>query len=123
VEASGGEMNGCIGGRWVMGVPYTQNASVTLPPTTTYGVYESKLYDKIEPVKVDLNATVTTAAEVRRPHSSSDSLPLQLNASSPTLSLRCASQCVALVKRDHPAATAAEYSNVGLDWCNAVFDA
>jgi len=65
VEASGGEMDGCIGGRWVMGVPYTQNASITLPPTTTYGVYESKLYDKIEPVKVELNATVTTAAEVR----------------------------------------------------------
>ena len=73
MEAGGGEMNGCVGGRWVMGVPYTQNASITLPPTTTYGVYESKLYDKIEPVKVDLNATVTTAAEVRR-HSSSDSL-------------------------------------------------
>ena len=63
--ASGGEMNGCVGGRWVMGVPYTQNASITLPPTTTYGVYEPKLYDKIEPVKVELNATVTTAAEVR----------------------------------------------------------
>eukprot|EP01045_Picozoa_sp_COSAG04_P002203 COSAG04_NODE_78_length_28355_cov_17.016457_6_plen_216_part_00 len=31
----------------------------------TYGVYEPKLYDKIEPVKVELNATVTTAAEVR----------------------------------------------------------
>ena len=28
-------------------------------------MYESKLYDKIEPVKVELNATVTTAAEVR----------------------------------------------------------
>ena len=68
VEASGGEMDGCIGGRWVMGVPYTQNASITLPPTTTYGVYESKLYDKIEPVKVELNATVTTAAEVRASH-------------------------------------------------------
>ena len=65
VEASGGEMDGCIGGRWVMGVPYTQNASITLPPTTTYGVYEPKLYDKIEPLKVELNATVTTAAEVR----------------------------------------------------------
>ena len=30
---------------------------------------------------------------------------------------------VALVRRDHPTASAAEYSNVGLDWCNAVFDA
>ena len=58
-------MDGCIGGRWVMGVPYTQNASITLPPTTTYGVYESKLYETIQPVKVEIDAMVTTAAEVR----------------------------------------------------------
>ena len=32
-------------------------------------------------------------------------------------------ECAALVHRDHPEATAAEFSNVGGEWCKAVFDA
>ena len=57
-------MDGCIGGRWVMGTPFTQNASIALPPTITFGAYESKLYETIQPVKVEIDAMVTTAAEV-----------------------------------------------------------
>ena len=40
-----------------------------------------------------------------------------------TRTLSSASQCVALVRRDHPDANAAEYSNVGGEWCFAVFEA
>ena len=65
VEATGGDMDGCIGGRWVMGTPFTQNASIALPATITFGAYETKLYETIKPVKIEINATVTTAAEVR----------------------------------------------------------
>ena len=57
-------MDGCIGGRWVMGTPFTQNASIALPATITFGAYESKLYETIQPVKVEIDAMVTTAAEV-----------------------------------------------------------
>ena len=57
-------MDGCIGGRWVMGTPFTQNASIALPATIPFGAYESKLYETIAPVKVGIDATVTTAAEV-----------------------------------------------------------
>ena len=57
-------MDGCIGGRWVMGTPFTQNASIALPATITFGAYESKLYETIQPVKVEIEAMVTTAAEV-----------------------------------------------------------
>ena len=93
--ASGGEMNGCTDGRWVMGTPYKQPHSLgTLAPTVVYGMYEAKVYDEIKPTKIALNRTVTTPAE-----------------------------CAALVHRDHRNATAAEYSNVGEEWCFAVFEA
>ena len=62
--------------------------------TQVYGAYNAKLYDQITPTKAALNETVTTPAE-----------------------------CATLVRRDHPTATAAEYSNVGGDWCSAVFEA
>jgi hypothetical protein len=93
--ASGGEMDGCRGGRWVMGTPYRQVASLSyLPRTIVYGVFKQKVYDQIRPLKVRLNETVTMPAE-----------------------------CATLVHRDHRTATAAEYSNVGGEWCSAVFDA
>eukprot|EP01051_Picozoa_sp_SAG22_P001382 SAG22_NODE_53_length_24242_cov_158.884231_22_plen_58_part_00 len=57
-------------------------------------MYEPKVYAEITPTKVALNETVTTPAE-----------------------------CAALVHRDHHNATAAEYSNVGGEWCFAVFEA
>ena len=62
--------------------------------TQVYGAYNAKLYDQITPTEAPLNETVTTPAE-----------------------------CATLVRRDHPTATAAEYSNVGGDWCSAVFEA
>jgi len=88
-------MHGCLNGHWVMGTPYKQLDSLSyLSPTTVYGIYDDKVYERLAPTKIDLNETVTTPAE-----------------------------CAALVHRDHPEATAAEYSNVGGDWCKAVFDA
>ena len=95
VFASGGEMDGCRGGRWVMGTPYKQVDSLSyLPPTIVHGIYKQKIYEQITPTKIPLNETATTPAE-----------------------------CAALVHRDHRTATAAEYSNVGGEWCTAVFDA
>ena len=41
---------------------------------------------------------------------------IALNASTPA-------ECAALVRRDHPSATAAEHSNTGGDWCFAVLEA
>ncbi len=88
-------MHGCLNGHWVMGSPYTQLDSLSyLPPTIVYGAFPQKTYDQIAPLKIPLNETVTTPAE-----------------------------CATLVRRDHRTATAAEYSNVGGDWCTAVFDA
>lgn len=59
-----------------------------------YGAYKQDIYDQIAPTKIDINETVVpTAAE-----------------------------CATLVHRDHPTATAAEYSNVGQEWCRAAFD-
>ena len=93
--ASGGDMLGCAGGHWVMGTPYKQVASLRyLPRTIVYGAFEQKVYDQIKPLNIRLNETVTTPAE-----------------------------CATLVHRDHRTATAAEYSNVGGEWCSAVFDA
>jgi hypothetical protein len=58
-------------------------------------MYKQRIHDEIEPTRISLNETViTTAAE-----------------------------CAALVQRDHITATAAEYSNTGHGWCNAVFEA
>ena len=76
-------MDGCIGGRWVMGTPFTQNASIALPPTITFGAYESKLYETITPVKVEIDAMVTTAAEVLH------LCPLLLTAGSLCMTERC----------------------------------
>ena len=98
-----------------MGSPYKQVDSLShLPPTIVssrppsdlhtrvdhvlctqvYGAYTEKVYRQITPTKAALNETVTTPAE-----------------------------CATLVRRDYPTATAAEYSNVGGDWCSAVFEA
>jgi hypothetical protein len=93
--ASGGNMLGCAGGHWVMGTPYRQVDSLSyLPRTIVYGAFKQKVYDQIKPLKIRLNETVTTPAE-----------------------------CATLVHRDHRTATAAEYSNVGGEWCAAVFEA
>lgn len=58
-------------------------------------MYDQRVYDEIVPTKIRRNETsVSTAAE-----------------------------CAALVRRDHPTAAAAEYSNIGHGWCNAVLGA
>lgn len=93
VEANGGDMIGCAGGHWVMGETYTASSTIDLPSTTVFGIYDSKVYSVIAPVKVAMNETAPTAAA-----------------------------CAALVYRDHPTATAAEYSNTGEEWCRAAFD-
>ena len=95
VAASGGDMLGCADGHWVMGTPYKQIDSLSyLPRTIVYGAFKQTVYDQIRPLKIPLNETVTTAAE-----------------------------CATLVHRDHRTATAAECSNVGGEWCTAVFEA
>ena len=54
-------MNGCVGGRWVMGTPYKQVASLSyLPPTIVYGAFKQNVYDQIAPIKISMNETVTT---------------------------------------------------------------
>ena len=89
-------MIGCEGGHWVMGTPYSANATlrVSLPPTTVYGIYGAKVYSVITPAKALIGETIPTPAD-----------------------------CAALVHRDYPSATAAEYSNDGKEICSAVFDA
>ena len=97
IVANGGDMLGCANGHWVMGTLYTQVDSRSyLPPTIVYGIYSVKVYDQIKPIKIDLNETVMKPAEC---------------------------QCDALVHRDHRQASAAEFSNVGGEWCKAVFNA
>jgi hypothetical protein len=59
------------------------------------GMYPPKLYEEIEPTRIALNETVVTTA----------------------------AECAALVQRDYETAAAAEYSNTGHGWCNAVFEA
>ena len=67
IEASGGDMLGCQGGHWVMGVPYTATTKVDLPPTTAFGIYKPSLYEAITPVKIPVNETaVPTQADVRQ---------------------------------------------------------
>ena len=58
-------------------------------------MYEPKIYEEITPARKALNETVVSTA----------------------------AECAALVQRDHRTATAAEFSNAGLGWCNAVFEA
>ena len=98
VEASGGAMIGCVDGHWVMGTPYSTNNNTKnipdLPPTTAYGLYEERIYTVIKPRSVRIVGSIPTPAE-----------------------------CAALVHRDHPTASAAEYSNDAKEECYAVFDA
>ena len=117
VEASGGEMNGCTDGRWVMGTPYTVSSKVDLPPTTVFGSTRPRF--------------TMTSRRSRSPSTRRSPRPLTC-VYLPSLfvgsirrykGITCASQCVALVHRDHPTANAAEYSNVGAEWCRAAFDA
>jgi len=63
-SANGGDMLGCVGGHWLMGVPYT--ASVTkIPPTTAFGIYDPSVYEVIKPITMAINETVATPADVR----------------------------------------------------------
>lgn len=96
IVASGGDMLGCAGGHWVMGMPYKQptSHSTRLAPTIVYGIYKEKIYEELAVMKVALNETITTAAE-----------------------------CAAVVHRDYEVANAAMYSNVGREECWAVFEA
>ena len=64
-------------------------------PSQVPGMYPQKLYEEIEPTRIALNETVVTTA----------------------------AECAALVQRDYETAAAAEYSNTGHGWCNAVFEA
>ena len=94
IVANGGEMNGCVGGHWVMGTPYKQTSlTAHFAPTIVYGMYKENMYDMIAPTKVALNETITTAAE-----------------------------CAAVVHRDYESANAAVYSNIGREECWAVFE-
>ena len=88
-------MLGCADGHWVMATAYKQPDTLTiLPRTIVYGAYNQSVYDTIQPPKVVLNQTITTPAE-----------------------------CATLVQRDFANASAAEFSNVGGQWCAAVFEA
>eukprot|EP01051_Picozoa_sp_SAG22_P015029 SAG22_NODE_1911_length_3328_cov_2.473521_3_plen_155_part_00 len=100
---TGGWMLGCEGGHWVMGTPYA-SAGVSsvaggplpslLPRTLARGLYPEELYAAITPRTVVVNGSTTTPAE-----------------------------CQAMVRKEHPTAAAAVYSNFGGDWCHAAFGA
>ena len=86
-----------------MGSPYTMNKTASLgqnpprslPRTLAYGLYDVSVYEVIAPLKTATDESAGNAAE-----------------------------CVSLVERDFPDATAAEYSNSNdpsEEWCYAVF--
>ena len=85
-----------------MGVPYTTNATTLASglqgQTIARGVYASQVYDAVRAVEQDVNGHVGTPAA-----------------------------CATIVRRDHPSANAAQYSNLGderaAQSCRAVFDA
>eukprot|EP01043_Picozoa_sp_COSAG02_P121137 COSAG02_NODE_57953_length_279_cov_0.566667_1_plen_92_part_11 len=63
--ATGGEMLGCAGGRWVLGAPYKRptKSRIRLAPTIVPGMYEPEVFADINATRALVNATVTTPYE------------------------------------------------------------
>lgn len=93
-KARGGPMLGCRGGGWMMGTPH--NNSETFYVTEAYGTHNTSEYTRsmARTAAIQNPGIVTTEAE-----------------------------CVSLVRRLHPKANGAVFSNVGGVWCQAVFNA
>ncbi len=92
--ASGGQMLGCEGGRWMMGRAYKRtNAVNNLMPIIVDGVLDNKIYDAISDLdKISVgDVPITTAA-----------------------------MCATIVRRDYVTAYAVEYDNLGGDACSAI---
>ena len=120
-------MLGCVGGAWLMGQPYKQPLSHNLSRTIVPGAFPSQgTVAEVEAFEAEI------MPEIRH---------LNVTAATPA-------ECYTLVRRDHPTATAALYSNVSQldelrfslpaslctdtspddlqleqDWCQAVFGA
>jgi hypothetical protein len=92
-EASAGVMHGCYDSRWLVGQAH---ARLELPPTIAIGVFNASAF----------NASVDLAPTARISEGA-----------------RTAAECVALVQERFPTANAAEYSNIGMTTCSAVFGA
>jgi hypothetical protein len=72
----------------------TAHNNPDLPPTTAFGVHNTSVYISSAAHKNRLSTSVTTPAE-----------------------------CIALVRENFPDANAAEFSNTGRVWCDAVYNA
>jgi hypothetical protein len=152
-KAHGGSMHGCRNGGWMMGTAHAdpglpptivrtaqKSAPHSLdcvyasasdngiifsrksycPHPQAYGVYNESIYNQSAAPKQRLDLTATTAAEVRL----SPTRPCPRHRSdmcSPWLGRRV--QCVSLVRKNFPDANAAEFSNRGKVWCDAVYNA
>ena len=92
-EASAGAMHGCYDSEWLVGQAH---ARLELPPTLASGVFNASVF----------NASTDLAPKARIVEGA-----------------RTAAECVTLVRERYPTANAAEYSNVGMTTCAAVFGA
>ena len=81
-----------------------------------FGVYNQSVYSQTAARKDHLDVSATTAAEVR-------ARLLRVAWLLPATDQLRVLQCVALVRKSFPDANAAEFSNTGLVWCNAVYNA
>ena len=81
-----------------------------------FGVYNQSVYSQTAARKDHLDVSATTAAEVR-------ARLLRVAWLLPATDQLRVLQCVALVRKNFPDANAAEFSNTGLVWCNAVYNA
>ena len=102
-----------------------------------FGVFNSSVYSQIASEKVRIDVKATSAAEVRtRLHAKHPAHPhLLTHLLAEVSAFTCVSvlvtasalvfvmQCVTLVRSRHPDASAAEYSNTGEVWCDAIFNA
>ena len=105
--ATGGDMNGCLHGRWVLGRAHGDPSL----PATTNAVANTSLA-RTEPT----GAPALSAAEVR-----ARTPPFHCRS---LTSAACGClQCMAQVRTNFPEANAAQYSNVGKTSCSAVYAA
>jgi hypothetical protein len=81
-----------------------------------FGVYNQSVYNQTAARKDHLDVSITTAAEVR-------ARLLRVAWLLPATDQLRVVQCVALVRKKFPDANAAEFSNTGRVWCNAVYNA
>ena len=81
-----------------------------------FGVYNQSVYSQTAARKDRLDVSATTAAEVR-------ARLLRVAWLLPATDQLRVVQCVTLVRKNFPDANAAEFSNTGLVWCNAVYNA